>query len=55
MEVLCFPPPGEGLRFPEVHWADADAFLEDGDRGNLPRRSPEPARQRRAVAGKYIT
>lgn len=46
-------PQGEGLYFPEDHWFDANAVLEDGHRRNLQRRPPEPAGQRRAVEGKY--
>ncbi|KAG7999288.1 NADH dehydrogenase (ubiquinone) complex I [Nibea albiflora] len=50
---LFVSPQGEGLRFPEDHWADADAVLEDGHRRNLQRRSSEAASQCRAVEGKY--
>ena len=50
---IFVPPQGERLRFPEDHWSDANAVLEDGHRGNLQRRPSEPAGQRRAVEGKY--
>lgn len=50
---ICASPQGEGLCFPEDHWFDANAVLEDGHRRNLQRRPPEPAGQRRAVEGKY--
>lgn len=43
---------GEGLRFPEDHWSDANAVLEDGHRGDIQRWPTKPARQHGAVEGK---
>nr|XP_043873546.1 NADH dehydrogenase (ubiquinone) complex I, assembly factor 6 isoform X2 [Solea senegalensis] len=40
---------GEGLGFPEDHWSDEDAVLEDGHRRHLQRRASEAAGHRRAV------
>ncbi|CAG6014463.1 unnamed protein product [Menidia menidia] len=45
---------GEGLRFAEDHWFDADAVLEDGYRGDLQRRSSKPTSQHGAVEGSEV-
>lgn len=39
-------PLGEGLGFPEDHWSDADAVLEDHRRGAVQGRASQAASQR---------
>ena len=34
---LCLSLQGEGLCFPEDHWSDANAVLENGFRGDVQR------------------
>lgn len=49
--VRLFSLQGEGLRFPEISWSDANGILEDGHRRNLQRQTTQPASQRRALEG----
>lgn len=44
--ISCVWPPGEGLGFPEDHWSDADAVLEDHHRGAVQGRASQAASQR---------